>query len=242
VVTQTSKNECIEQLWRRGIDIWNQQRLSHFHGPPGTGKTFAASCLAASLGLNVIKVRASDVLDQWLGGSEAAIRSLFARARGAQPCILFFDEIDAIACNREYGGAESDVSSRILTTLLNELDGISSSGNSGVLVLACTNRLKDLDTALLRPGRLEEHIELKHPSLEEISEILQSQLTNVPLAKDLILDDFAEVLYELKATGADVEGVCRDACSLAIRSIGESDSVVLTPAALDGALRAWKRS
>ena len=212
-----------------------------FHGPSGTGKTFAASCLASSLGLNVVKVRASDVLDQWLGGSEAAIRSLFHRARGAKPCILYFDEIDAIASNREQEGTEGDVSSRILTTLLNEMDGISSTSNSGVLVLACTNRLQDLDAALLRPGRLEEHIELKLPIIEDLQEILQSHLSNVPISDDLNLEDFAEVFCELQATGADIEGVCRDACSLAIRSLEESDSIALTYEMLDRALRNWKR-
>ncbi|KAI2504607.1 AAA ATPase-like protein [Fragilaria crotonensis] len=219
----------------------NPPRGVLFHGPSGTGKTLAASCLAGSLGLNVVKVRASDVLDQWLGGSEAAIRTLFNRARGAQPCILYFDEIDAIASNREQEGAESDVSSRILTTLLNELDGISSTTNGGVLVLACTNRLGDLDAALLRPGRLEEHIELKLPSCEDLKFILQSHLANVPIAEGVNLEDFAEVFFELRATGADVEGVCRDACSLAMRTLEESDYVVLTFEALDTALRAWKR-
>jgi transitional endoplasmic reticulum ATPase len=212
-----------------------------FHGPSGTGKTFAASCLSASLGLNVVKVRASDVLDQWLGGSEAAIRTLFNRARGAQPCILYFDEIDAIACNREQEGAESDVSSRILTTLLNELDGISSTSNSGVLVVACTNRLRDLDAALLRPGRLEEHIELNLPSCEDLKFIIQSHLANVPIAEGVNLEEFAEIFFELEATGADAEGVCRDACSLAMRDMDESDSVVMTFRVLDSALRNWKR-
>lgn len=212
-----------------------------FHGLSGTGKTLAASCLALSLGLNVVKVRASDVLDQWLGGSEAAIRSLFHRARGAQPCILYFDEIDAIASNREQEGTESDVSSRILTTLLNEIDGISSSSNSGVLVLACTNRIQDLDAALLRPGRLEEHIELKLPTTEDIREILQLHLSNVPIADDVNLTLFAEIFFELESTGADVEGVCRDACSMAIRSFEVGNSIALNFEVLDKALRNFKR-
>ena len=212
-----------------------------FHGQSGTGKTFAASCLASSLGLNVVKVRASDVLDQWLGGSEAAIRSLFHRARSARPCILYFDEIDAIASNREQEGTESDVSSRILTTLLNEMDGISSTSNSGVLVLACTNRIQDLDAALLRPGRLEEHIELKLPTTDDLREILQLHLSKVPIADGVNLNYFAEIFFELESTGADVEGVCRDACSMGIRSLEEGKSIALTCEILDKAIRNFKR-
>ena len=136
-----------------------------FHGPSGCGKTIAANCLGSSLGLPMIKVRAADVMDKWLGGSEATLRSLFTRARSAAPCILFFDEIDAIASNRASSdGVTADVMSRLLSTLLNEMDGISSSHQSNVVVVACTNRLESLDAALLRPGRLEEHIALTLPS------------------------------------------------------------------------------
>ena len=182
-----------------------------FHGVPGVGKTFAAGCLATSLGLHVVRVRASDVLDKWLGGSEAALRSLFERARSAAPCILFFDEIDAIASNRDNTGTEIDVSSRILTTFLNEMDGVSSDGSSGVLVVACTNRVQDLDSALLRPGRIEEHVPLARPDQNDTHHILQLALGRVPIADDINLSDIAAVLFELNATGADIEGVCRDA-------------------------------
>ena len=88
-----------------------------FHGPSGVGKTVAATCLASSLGLPMIRVRAADVLDKWLGGSEAIIRSLFARARSAAPCVLLFDEIDAIATNRSTDSDTVDVMSRVLSTL-----------------------------------------------------------------------------------------------------------------------------
>jgi SpoVK/Ycf46/Vps4 family AAA+-type ATPase len=176
-----SRNEYFVRLWHHGIvrSRWKGRRslgsaphvAFFFTVYQVRGKHSPRAVSASSLGLNVVKVRASDVLDQWLGGSEAAIRSLFHRARGAQPCILYFDEIDAIASNREQEGTESDVSSRILTTLLNEMDGISSTSNTGVLVLACTNRMQDLDAALLRPGRLEEHIELTLPTTEDLREI-----------------------------------------------------------------------
>lgn len=88
-----------------------------FHGSSGVGKTIAAQCLGSSLGLPMIRVRAADVLDKWLGGSEAIVRSLFARARSAAPCILFLDEIDAIAANRSTDSDSVDVMSRVLSTL-----------------------------------------------------------------------------------------------------------------------------
>jgi SpoVK/Ycf46/Vps4 family AAA+-type ATPase len=101
-----------------------------FHGPSGCGKTLAANCLGSSLGLPMIKVRAADVLDQWLGESEATLRSLFARARAAAPCILFLDELDALASNRSNAGEGSDVMSRLLSTFLNEMDGVSNDPQS----------------------------------------------------------------------------------------------------------------
>ena len=200
-----------------------------FHGTSGCGKTLAANCLGSSLGLPMIKVRAADVLDKWLGGSEAAIRSLFNRARGAAPAILLFDEIDAIASNRSDGGETADVMSRLLSTLLNEMDGVSSGQARPVLVVACTNRLESLDAALLRPGRLEEHISLEKPTLDDAKEILRHCLARAPLDDSLDLDSVAAVLVSKSATGALVEGTCREAVFQALRRCGhDSDTVCIT--------------
>ena len=232
--------------WRRYLDgeidsfSISPPRGVLFHGVPGVGKTLAAGCLASSLGLHVVRVRASDVLDKWLGGSEAALRSLFARARGAAPCILFFDEIDAIASNRDNTGTENDVSSRILSTFLNELDGVSSDGSSGVLVVACTNRVQDLDTALLRPGRIEEHVPLARPDQNDTHQILQLSLAKVPKADDIHLSDITSLLFELNATGADIDGVCRDACSHAIHTASDFHDFKLTNDHIDTAMKRWK--
>jgi len=192
-----------------------------FHGPSGVGKTIAAHCLAASLGLCVIQVRASDVLDKWLGGSEAIIRSLFSRARSAAPCILFFDEIDALASNRDsdYG---SDTHSRILSTLLNEMDGVSSSDkNREVLIISATNRLDAVDSALLRPGRLQEHVQIPYPSVNDCLDILKFYTQKMPLEKSLSLDELAQKFCEFEASGADIQRICRDSCLNAMR---EADS------------------
>ena len=226
-----------------------------FHGPSGTGKTLACELLASSLGLNVVRVRASDVLDQWLGGSEAAIRSLFSRARAAAPCILFFDEIDALATNREDdgdggdGGGGSDVHSRVLTTLLNEMDGVSSAATNrreSILVVAATNRLSAIDAALLRPGRLEQHFLLDKPVVKDLVEILGTHLMEASLKDDVDLMELAVMLHELEATGAVVKGICREAC---INAIGrfDVDSDVIENVALDrddfdvAIVSTWKR-
>lgn len=194
-----------------------------FHGPCGVGKSMAAQCLASSMSLPVVKVAASDVLDQWLGGSEAAIRSLFARARSASPCVLLFDDIDAIASNRDDDDGDStNVQSRILSTLLNEMDGVSSHANrGGVLVVATTNRLSAIDSALLRPGRLEEHIELGLPSAFDIEEMLRLHLAKSRVDDDVDTCDLSRRLESVAATGADVEGICTGACLRAIRRASE---------------------
>lgn len=215
-----------------------------FHGGPGVGKTFAAHCLASSLGFPVVKVRASDVLDQWLGGSEAAIRSLFGRARAASPCVLFFDEIDALANNREDDGGSTDVHSRVLSTLLNEIDGVSSdAGKKDVLVIAATNRLRDIDAALLRPGRLEEHILLRNPSAEDIFAMLKIHLCNVPLGENVSIKALSETLAKAGASGADVEGICNEACMNAVHQLsssGNPQDVVVSAGDFKKVVQQWK--
>jgi ATP-dependent 26S proteasome regulatory subunit len=210
-----------------------------FHGESGTGKSLAAVCLASSLGLPMIKVKAADVMDKWLGGSEAIIRGLFARARSAAPCILFFDELDSVATNRasgDEGGAE--LMARLLSTLLNEMDGISNDKRrQSVLVVACTNRLEDLDSALLRPGRLEEHIELKHPDPSDIRDILRVHLSRVPVSPHVNLDSLAQYLAEQNASGAEVEGLCHTACLRAAHRAGTCD-VALMQENIDTAIHA----
>uniref|UniRef100_A0A6U3BMV8 AAA+ ATPase domain-containing protein n=1 Tax=Entomoneis paludosa TaxID=265537 RepID=A0A6U3BMV8_9STRA len=216
-----------------------------FHGPSGCGKTMAATCLGASLGLPMIRVRAADILDKWLGGSEATLRLFFEKARNAAPCILFLDELDAIATNRQDSddgdGASGGVMSRLLSTFLNEMDGVSSTavgsgGSGGVLVVACTNRMDRLDAALLRPGRLEEHVEIPLPTIIDASDILnhyfstdqslteegidvdQKTRRSLFVSKDVNLEELAKHLVEQhQATGASMEGLAREAVLRCIR-------------------------
>lgn len=187
-----------------------------FHGPSGCGKTLASTCLAEDVGLPMVRVRAADVLDKWLGGSEAAIRSLFSRARSVAPCILFFDEIDAIASNRDSGEA-TGVMSRMLSTLLNEMDGVSSNRKDSVLVIACTNRLESLDSALLRPGRLEEHVELERPDRGDARKILELYLTKMTMGDDVVLEDIVDGLLLSGLSAALIEGIAREAVVRSLR-------------------------
>lgn len=201
-----------------------------FYGASGCGKTLAAQCLGSSLGLPMIKIRATDVLNKWLGGSEAVIRSLFARARSAAPCILFLDEIDAIGSNRPADGDGGDVGSRLLSTLLNEMDGVSSARKNNVVVIACTNRLSCLDAALLRPGRLEAHVELHPPNESDALEILRQTLGRVEVegSNTLHLETVARRLVALHASAAAVHGVAREAVLQMLRTCSECESEDIT--------------
>lgn len=192
-----------------------------------------------------MKVRATDILDQWLGGSEATIRALFARARSAAPCALFFDDLDAIAANRENDGDSTDVYSRLLSTLLNEIDGISSSNAlNGILIVGTTNRMQAIDAALLRPGRFEEHLLLDLPSKDDIQEMLNMFLAKVPMDSKVDLQDIAELLEELNACAADVKGLCSEACLHAIGRVEEStniSNIVLEANDFDQVINRWKQ-
>jgi SpoVK/Ycf46/Vps4 family AAA+-type ATPase len=208
-----------------------------FHGPSGCGKTTAAIGLGSALGLAMIQVRATDVLDQYVGGSEQIVRTLFTRARQAAPCILFLDEIDSLAANRGgddgHGGSSSGggVMSRVLSTLLNEMDGVSSSGGGSaagpkVLIVACTNRLAAIDSALLRPGRLEVHIAVGLPSATDIEAIVREKLQSTVLEAQL--STLAEKLVRSQSSGADVYGLCREAVYQSLRRTKTKPVVVTT--------------
>lgn len=192
-------------------------------------------------------MRASEVFNQWLGGSEAILRSIFSRARAASPCILFFDELDSLAINREGGesDATSGVQSRILTTLLNEIDGITNVGGmQGVLVVAATNRLEAIDAALLRPGRLEEHVLLSYPKSSCIHQILLLHTAKMPIDSSVDIVKLSDRLEGCKATGAEIEGVCRDACMIAIRRCSGAEApqdLSVTSSDFDSAIRRIKR-
>ncbi|KAJ0398989.1 hypothetical protein P43SY_003594 [Pythium insidiosum] len=205
------------------------------HGPSGCGKSLLVQHLAARARVNVVCVKSSELLSKYFGDSERAVRQLFARARAASPCLLFFDEFDAIAHKRSFGGDGQDdgngggVYARLLSTFLNEMDGVglSSRAQRGeILVIAATNRLHALDAALLRPGRIDKAIEIGLPTLQDRVEILEHCTRRMPIAHDASLDQLAARSTGSSAfTGADLAAVCRDAAFRALREDMDASSI-----------------
>ncbi|NKE35036.1 CDC48 family AAA ATPase [Natronococcus sp. JC468] len=183
------------------------------YGPPGTGKTLLARALAGETDVNFVRVDGPEIVDRYVGESEKAIRKVFERARQAAPSIVFFDEIDAITAARGEGGSE--VTERVVSQLLTELDGMAE--NPNLVVLAATNRKDQIDPALLRPGRLDTHVLVGEPDLEAREKILAVHAGDKPLAEDV---DLAELAAELEGyTGADIEALVRTASMKAIREV-----------------------
>ena len=188
------------------------------YGPPGTGKTLLARAVAAESGVNFIHVAGPELLDRYVGQSEKSVREVFERARQAAPSIVFFDEIDAIATRRDAGGGDDGVTDRVVSQLLTELDGLAE--NPNLVVLAATNRREALDPALLRPGRLESHVEVPEPDEAARREILAVHTRGKPLADDVDLDELAG--RTTGYSGADLAAVCREAAMLAIQAVAEA--------------------
>jgi len=181
-------------------------------GPPGTGKTLLAKALAHESEVNFISVKGPEFLSKWVGESEKAVRETFRKARAAAPCIIFFDEVDAIAGMRGRF-ASSQVTEQVVSQLLTEMDGLE--GLKDVILLAATNRSDMLDPALLRSGRFGRHIEIFMPDKDTRKEIFKIHLRNKPLAKDI---NIAQMAQDLEGyTGADIQAICEEATLLTIR-------------------------
>jgi transitional endoplasmic reticulum ATPase len=180
-------------------------------GSPGTGKTLLAKAVAKQSGANFISVKGPALLSKWVGESEKGVREIFHKARMAHPCIVFFDEIDAMAPTR--GAGSSDVTERVLSQMLTEMDGIEVL--QGVMVLAATNRPDMLDPALMRTGRFDIKFELPLPDRDSRQAIFTVHTRRKPLGPDVDTSELAG-LAEGK-TGAEIEGVCRRAAVAAIR-------------------------
>jgi len=194
------------------------------HGPPGTGKTLLAKAVARQSEANFISVKGPQLLSMWVGESERGVREVFHKARQAAPCIVFFDEIEALAPQRG-GGGDSQVTERVVSQLLNELDGIEEL--KGVVVLAATNRLDRVDPALLRPGRFDFLVELPMPDLPTRLDILHIHTKDMPLAGDVSLEYLAETTEGM--AGADLEGLCHRAALQAIREYLDRQAGKATP-------------
>ncbi|QLE43828.1 AAA family ATPase [Nostoc sp. C052] len=187
----------------KGILLW---------GPPGTGKTLLAKAVASQARANFIGVNGPELLTRWVGASEQAVRELFAKARQAEPCVVFIDEIDTLAPARGSYNGDSGVSDRVVGQLLTELDGIEV--GSTILVIGATNRPDALDPALLRAGRLDLQMKVDLPDLASRLSILQVHSQGRPL-QDVDLNYWAEMTQDWN--GADLTLLCNQAAVEAIR-------------------------
>lgn len=182
-----------------------------FSGPSGTGKTLMAKALAGELEINFITVEGPALFSKWLGESEKALRQVFKAARQAAPCILFFDEIDAMAPVRG-GGTEVGAPDRMVSQLANGMDSLQDL--DGVVVLGATNRMELVDPALLRPSRFDYIVDFPMPGQQQRLEIFKVHASGRPLARDV---DFADLSRRTEGlVGADIEAICKRAALLAI--------------------------
>jgi len=182
------------------------------YGPPGTGKTLLAKAVATESQANFISVKGPEFLSKWVGESEKAVRETFRKARQAAPCVIFLDEIDAIAPVRGTSN-DSGVTERMISQLLTEMDGLEPLHN--VIVIAATNRPDIIDPALMRPGRFDRIVYIPPPDLEARKEILKIHTKDKPLDKDVDLDKLATKMENF--TGAEIAAVCNEAVMLTIR-------------------------
>ncbi|KUK04086.1 MAG: AAA family ATPase, CDC48 subfamily, partial [Methanosarcinales archeaon 56_1174] len=188
------------------------------YGPPGTGKTLLAKAVAAESESNFISVKGPEFLSKWVGESEKAVRETFRKARQAAPCVVFFDELDAITPTRGGGFGDSHVTERVISQMLTELDGIEELND--VVVIGATNRPDIIDPALLRPGRFDRMIYVPPPDESARRQIFEIHTRGVPLAEDV---DFEKLVNQTEGyTGADIAAVCTEAKMLAIREAIEA--------------------
>ncbi|MDQ3852906.1 MAG: CDC48 family AAA ATPase [Thermoproteota archaeon] len=183
------------------------------YGPPGTGKTLMAKAAANESEANFISIKGPELLSKWVGESEKGIREIFRKARQAAPCIIFFDEIDAIAPTRGGGFGDSHVTERVISQMLTELDGLEVLTN--VVVIAATNRPDIIDAALLRPGRFDRLLYVPPPDYESRKQIIQIHTKKKPLSNDVSVDNLAAKMDGY--TGADIAAVASAAVMLGLR-------------------------
>jgi len=183
------------------------------YGPPGTGKTLLAKAAANESEANFISVKGPELLNKFVGESEKAVREIFRKARQASPCIIFFDEVDSVAPVRGSSAGDSNVTERVISQFLTEMDGLEELRN--VVIIAATNRPDIVDPALLRPGRFDRMLLVPPPDLEARKQIFRIHTKKTPLAEDVKLDELARKTEGY--TGADIASICNTAVMLSIK-------------------------
>ena len=192
-----------------------------FYGPPGCGKTLLAKAIANECQSNFISIKGPELLTMWFGESEANVRDIFDKARSAAPCVLFFDELDSIAKSRGGGGGgdAGGASDRVINQILTEMDGMGSKKN--VFIIGATNRPDIIDSAILRPGRLDQLIYIPLPDDGSRTSILKANLRKTPVSKKVDIKFLAKITKGF--SGADLTEICQRACKLAIRENIEAE-------------------
>ena len=191
-----------------------------FYGPPGCGKTLLAKAIANECQANFISIKGPELLTMWFGESEANVRELFDKARGAAPCVLFFDELDSIARARgSSGGDAGGAGDRVINQILTEMDGMGA--KKSVFIIGATNRPDIIDPAVLRPGRLDQLIYIPLPDEGSRLNIFKSVLRKSPVAPDVDLEFMARTVHGF--SGADLTEICQRAAKLAIRESIEKE-------------------
>ncbi len=213
------KNNLLESvIWpMKHRNLYNAMDVSSpkgilLYGSPGTGKTLLAKALASRAETNFISIKGAEILSKYVGESERAVREIFRKAKQVSPCIIFFDELDAL-CPKRSEDSSTKVSERVVSQILAEMDGVEELAD--VLILAATNRIEMIEPALLRPGRIDLVIEMPMPSKKEMVEILGIHTNKKPLGPDVNLPTIASRIEN--GTGADVKLVCDRASLYALR-------------------------
>ena len=193
------------------------------YGPPGNGKTLVAKAIANECGANFLSVKGPELYNKYVGESERGVRMVFERARAASPCVIFFDELDALAPRRS-GGSSSQVTERVVNQLLTEMDGLGS--RDAVYIVGATNRPDIIDPAMLRPGRFDHLLSVSIPDEAGRVDILRAATRKTPVAPDC---DLAAVAADPRCdgfSGADLASLVREASMVALRESLSTDANV----------------
>merc|ERR1711998_509223 len=191
-----------------------------FYGPPGCGKTLLAKAIANECQANFISIKGPELLTMWFGESESNVRDVFDKARSASPCVLFFDELDSIARSRgSSSGDGGGAGDRVINQILTEMDGVGA--KKSVFIIGATNRPDIIDSAVMRPGRLDQLIYIPLPDQPSRMSILKANLRKSPVAKDVNIDFLAQNTQGF--SGADLTEICQRAVKFAIRESIEKD-------------------